>query len=144
CGGNALRRTSPQAYRDVAITAQDAWVVANNKVNELRYEYSRRGLLYNFSGGPGGGDVAINIPGFAFFGREPFSFVNRTEQRHEATDNFSISKGTHNIKFGVDGNYIPVTADFTVNFGGIYNFGAQALGFDHPALPSSAGLRFPG
>src|SRR4051794_3339888 len=44
-GQNSYSRTSQQTYRDVAITAQDAWVVANNKVNELRYEYSRRGLL---------------------------------------------------------------------------------------------------
>ena len=123
-GQNSYSRTSQQTYRDVAITAQDAWVIGNNKVNELRYEYSRRGLLYNFSGGPGGGDVAINIPGFAFFGREPFSFVNRTEQRHEVSDNFSWNLGKHSVKFGGDVNHLPVTADFTVNFGGLYNFGA--------------------
>ena len=57
--------------------AQYTWVIGNNKVNEARFQYARRGLLYNFSSGPGGGDVAINIPGTAFFGREPFSFVRR-------------------------------------------------------------------
>ena len=131
-GQNSYSRTSQQTYRDVAVTAQDAWVIANNKVNELRYQYSRRGLLYNFSSGPGGGDVAINIPGFAFFGREPFSFVNRTEQRHEVSDNFTWSLGNHNVKFGGDVNHLPLTADFTVNFGGLYNFGelsASQLGF---------------
>src|SRR6185312_6653431 len=123
---------SQQTYRDLAITAQDAWVISNNKVNELRYEYSRRGLLYSFSSGPGGGDVAINIPGFAFFGREPFSFVNRTELRHEVSDNFTWSMGNHSVKFGGDVNHLPLTADFTVNFGGLYNFGALSatqLGF---------------
>jgi hypothetical protein len=143
-GQNALSRTSTQNYHDWSITAQDQLTIGNNKVNEFRFQYARRGLLYGFSRAPGGSNVAVNIPGFAFFGREPFSFVNRTEQRYQATDNFSISKGTHNIKFGVDGNYLPVTADFTVNFGGIYNFGAQALGFDNPAIPSNAGVRFPG
>ncbi|HET8823824.1 MAG TPA: TonB-dependent receptor, partial [Terriglobales bacterium] len=131
-GQNSYSRTSQQTYRDVAVTAQDAWVIANNKVNELRYQYSRRGLLYKFSSGPGGGDVAINIPGFAFFGREPFSFVNRTEQRHEVSDNFTWSLGNHNVKFGGDVNHLPLTADFTVNFGGLYNFGeisASQLGF---------------
>jgi TonB-dependent receptor-like protein len=131
-GQNSYSRTSQQTYRDLAITAQHAWVISNNKVNELRYEYSRRGLLYNFSSGPGGGDVAINIPGFAFFGREPFSFVNRTEQRHEVSDNFTWSLGNHSVKFGGDVNHLPVTADFTVNFGGLYNFGALSatqLGF---------------
>ena len=123
-GQNSYSRTSQQTYRDIAFTAQDAWVIGNNKVNELRYEYSRRGLLYSFSSGPGGGDVAINIPGFAFFGREPFSFVNRTEQRHEISDNFSWNLGNHSVKFGGDVNHLPLQADFTVNFGGLYNFGA--------------------
>src|SRR5437588_865813 len=124
-GQNALSRTSTQNYHDWSITAQDQLTIGNNKVNEFRFQFARRGLLYGFSRAPGGGNVAVNIPGFAFFGREPFSFVNRTEQRYQATDNFSISKGTHNIKFGVDGNYLPLSADFTVNFGGIYNFGTQ-------------------
>src|SRR5712692_7697610 len=124
-GQNAFSRTSNQNYHDWSITGQDQWTIGNNKINEFRFQYARRGLLYGFSRGPGGSNVAVNIPGFAFFGREPFSFVNRTEQRYQATDNFSISKGTHSIKFGVDGNFLPVSADFTVNFGGISNFGTQ-------------------
>jgi len=122
-GQNAFSRTSTQNYHDSSIGAQDTWIIGDNRINDLRYQYSRRGLLYNFSRGPGGGDVAVNIPGFAFFGREPFSFVDRVEQRHELSDNFSWVKGHHNIKFGGDYNHLPVTADFTVNFGGIYNFG---------------------
>ncbi len=122
-GQNAFSRTSTQNYHDGSIGVQDTWILGNNKINEIRYQYSRRGLLYNFSRGAGGGDVAINIPGSAFFGREPFSFVNRVEQRHQISDNFSLIKGRHSFKFGADINHLPVTADFTVNFGGIYNFG---------------------
>jgi hypothetical protein len=125
-GQNAFSRTSNQNYHDWSITGQDQWTIGSNKINEFRFQYARRGLLYGFSRGPGGENVAVNIPGFAFFGREPFSFVKRTEERYQVTDNFSIAKGTHSIKFGVDGNYLPITADFTVNFGGIYNFGSQA------------------
>ena len=126
-GQNAFTRTSNQNYHDWSITAQDQWTIGNDKINEFRFQYARRGLLYGFSRGAGGSNVAVNIPGFAFFGREPFSFVKRIEQRYQATDNFSFVKGTHDIKFGVDGNYIPLTADFTVNFGGVYNFGQQGL-----------------
>jgi Carboxypeptidase regulatory-like domain/TonB dependent receptor-like, beta-barrel len=122
-GQNAFSRTSTQNYHDGSIGVQDTWLLSNNKINEARYQYSRRGLLYNFSRGPGGGDVAVNIPGFAFFGREPFSFVDRVEQRHQISDNFSLIKGRHSFKFGGDVNHLPITADFTVNFGGIYNFG---------------------
>lgn len=122
-GQNAFSRTSTQNYHDGSIGVQDTWILGDNKINEARYQYSRRGLLYNFSRAPGGGDVAINIPGVAFFGREPFSFVDRVEQRHQISDNFSVIKGRHSFKFGGDVNHLPVTADFTVNFGGIYNFG---------------------
>ncbi|MFI5105328.1 MAG: carboxypeptidase regulatory-like domain-containing protein, partial [Terriglobales bacterium] len=82
-GQNAFSRTSTQNYHDGSIGVQDTWILGDSKINEARYQYSRRGLLYNFSRGPGGGDVAINIPGVAFFGREPFSFVDRVEQRHQ-------------------------------------------------------------
>jgi len=136
-GQNAFSRTSEQVYHDFSIAAQDTLTIGNNKENEFRFQYSRRGLRYDFSHGPGGGNVAVNIPGFAFFGREPFSFVDRIEQRYQATDNFAIIKGSHNIKFGLDLNYLPLTADFTVNFGGVYNFGELGVpGFpsDFPAL----------
>ena len=122
-GQNAYSRTSTQNYHDGSVAFQDTWVLGGNKINEARYQFARRGLLYNFSRGVGGGDVAVNIPGVAFFGREPFSFVNRTEIRHQITDNFSWNHGKHSIKFGGDMNHLPVKADFTVNFGGIYNFG---------------------
>jgi len=126
-GQNAFSRTSTQNFHDFYVGGSDQWTIGTNKVNEFGFRYSRRGLLYSFSRAPGGGDVAVNIPGFAFFGREPFSFVDRTEQRYQLKDNLSWSKGTHNIKFGVDANYLPISADFTVNFGGIYNFGQQSI-----------------
>jgi hypothetical protein len=133
-GQNAFSRTSTQNYHDGSFGAQDTWILGANKINDFHYQYSRRGLLYNFSRGAGGGDVAVNIPGFAFFGREPFSFVQRVEQRHQVADNFSWIKGRHNIKFGADINHLPVTADFTVNFGGIYNFGELTGGSLSPAF----------
>src|SRR5947209_7230756 len=135
-GQNAYSRTSTQNYHDGSAALQYTWVVSSNKINEFRYQFSRRGLLYNFSRGNGGGDVAVNIPGFSFFGREPFSFVNREEIRHQWADNFSWVKGKHNIKFGVDINHLPITADFTVNFGGIYNFGELTGSQVSPAFAS--------
>ena len=140
-GQNAYSRTSQQTYRDFSINAHDTLTLGNNKVNDFLFAYSRRGLLYNFSSAPGGGNVAVNIPGFAFFGREPFSFVNRTEHRYQLSDSLSWVKGNHNMKFGLDANYLPLQADFTVNFGGVYNFG----GLDLPGLPSIPGIpNFPG
>ncbi|HET7442264.1 MAG TPA: carboxypeptidase regulatory-like domain-containing protein [Terriglobales bacterium] len=140
-GQNAYSRTSLQTYRDLAGVGQETWTIGNNKVNEFRFQYARRGLLYDFSSGAGGSDVASNIPGYAFIGREPYSFIQRVEQRYQATDNFSWSFGKHNVKFGGDFNYIPVDATFTVNYGGVYSFGAQdaaTLGFSNICAASGA------
>jgi hypothetical protein len=135
-GQNAYSRTSQQTYRDVAGVAQDTWTIGNNKVNEFRFQYARRGLSYFYNTAlPGGSDPAVNIPGFAYFGREPYSYIQRTEQRYQFTDNFSWTVGRHNMKFGGDLNYLPLNAVFTVNYGGVYDFGSfssAALGFVSP------------
>jgi carboxypeptidase family protein/TonB-dependent receptor-like protein len=135
-GQNAYSRTSQQTYRDVAGTAQDTWTIGNNRVNEFRFQYARRGLSYFYNTAiPGGSYPAVNIPGFAFFGREPYSYIQRVEQRYQFTDNFSWTIGRHNTKFGGDFNYLPIDATFTVNYGGVYDFGAfgaASLGFVNP------------
>ena len=136
-GQNAYSRTSQQTYRDVAGTVQDTLTIGNNKVNEFRFQYARRGLSYFYNTKiPAGSDPAVNIPGFAFFGREPYSYIQRVEQRYQFTDNFSWTLGHHDTKFGGDVNYLPITAVFTVNYGGVYDFGsfsAANLGFVNPS-----------
>ena len=144
-GQNAYSRTSQQTFRDVAGTAQDTWSIGNNKVNEFRFQYARRGLAYFYNTKiPGGSDPAVNIPGFAYFGREPYSFIQRTEQRYQFTDNFSWTIGRHDTKFGADFNYLPLTAIFTVNYGGVYDFGtfnpANLPGFSIPNAPAFPNL----
>jgi hypothetical protein len=147
-GQNSYSRTSQQTYRDVAGVFQDTWTIGNNKINEFRFQYARRGLSYFYSSAPGGGDVAVNIPGFAYFGREPYSYIQRTEQRYQFTDNFSWTRGRHDMKFGADFNYIPIKATFTVNYGGNYDFGAlsasQFLGSAFNSLPASLQQIIPG
>ncbi len=140
-GQNAYSRTSEQTYRDVAGVLQDTWTIGANKVNEFRFQYARRGLSYFYNTKiPGGADPAVNIPGFAYFGREPYSYIQRVEQRYQFTDNFTWTVGRHNMKFGGDVNYLPLTATFTVNYGGVYDFGgfsAATLGFVAPTgLPA--------
>ena len=149
-GQNAFSRTSSQTYRDVTGVAQDTMTIGTNKVNELRFQYGRRGLQYFYSDAPGGSNVASNIAGFGFVGREPYSYIQRVEQRYQFTDNFSWTIGRHDTKFGVDFNYLPLTATFTVNYGGVYNFSsldAASLGFSNPCTgvaPTTLCPDFPG
>jgi hypothetical protein len=135
-GQNAYSRTSETTYRDVTGVFQDTWTIGNNKVNEFRFQYARRGYSYFYNTQiPGGSAPAVNITGFAYIGREPYSYIQRTEQRYQFTDNFSWTLGRHNTKFGVDVNYLPLTAVFTVNYGAVYDFGsfsASSLGFVNP------------
>jgi len=134
-GQNAYSRTSQQTYRDVAGVVQDTWTLGNNKVNELLFQFARRGLAYFYNTQiPGGADPAVNIPGFAYFGREPYSYIQRVEKRYQFIDNFSWTLGRHDTKFGGDFNYLPIQATFTVNYGGVYDFGALAAA---DALPSA-------
>ncbi|HEY3974297.1 MAG TPA: carboxypeptidase regulatory-like domain-containing protein [Candidatus Sulfotelmatobacter sp.] len=142
-GQNSYSRTSQQTYRDVTGMFQDTWTISNNKINEFRFQYARRGLSYFYNTQiPGGSDPAVNIIGVAYFGREPYSYIQRVEQRYQFTDNFSWTIGRHNTKFGGDVNYLPISAIFTVNYGGVYDFGSVAASnaltsADYGVLPKS-------
>ena len=142
-GQNAYSRTSEQTYRDVSGVAQDTWTIGSTKVNEFRFQYARRGLSYFYNTQiPSGSDPAVNIPGYAYIGREPYSYIQRVEQRYQITNNFSWTIGHHDTKFGVDFNYIPTTATFTVNYGGVYDFGPVSSS-NLPGL-NIPGLSIPG
>ena len=132
-GQNAYSRTSQQSFRDVTGVVRDTWILSSKQLNEFTFQYSRRGLSYFYNTAiAGGSDPAVNIPGFADFGREPYSLIQRTEKRYQFADNFTWTLGHHTTKFGADFNYIPLKAVFTVNYGGVYDFGpfnATNLGF---------------
>ncbi|MBI3662303.1 MAG: TonB-dependent receptor [Acidobacteria bacterium] len=140
-GQNAGSRTSLNQTRDFAVVGQHVTAFTQTFFNEFRTQFARRGLHYGFADLPGGSDVGVNITGFAFFGREPFSTVDRIERRWQWTDNMTWTKGRHNIKFGGDINLIQLRSKkdqiFELNFGGLFNFGgltATELG-----LPASVG-----
>ena len=149
-GQNAYSRTSQQTFRDVTAVAQDTWTLSGNKLNEFRFQYARRGLSYFYNTAiPGGSDPAVNITGIAYFGREPYSYIQRAEQRYQFADNFSWTIGQHNTKLGGDLNYLLLNATFTVNYGGVYDFGSldpsivASFGFVNPSpgnLPNFPGL----
>jgi Carboxypeptidase regulatory-like domain/TonB dependent receptor len=129
-GENAGSRTSLQQSRDVSGVFQHDWTVNPTLVDEFRFQYARRGLHYGFSQLPGGSGPGVNIPGFAFFGREPFSTVDRIERRYQWTDNASKYIGNHTFKAGIDINYIQLDSKkpqiFELNFGSVINFGGLA------------------
>jgi outer membrane receptor protein involved in Fe transport len=145
-GQNAGNRTSDQQTRDLAVVAQHTTAFRNGLFNEARFQFARRGLHYGFSNLPGGSAAAVNLTGFAFFGREPFSTEDRVERRFQWTDNLTWTKGRHTFKFGGDVNLVKINTNssqiFTLNYGGVYTFGsldAGALGL--PGLPGFNGVQ---
>src|SRR5262249_11675306 len=100
------------------------------KINEFVFNFGRRGTLYT-----SGSDVALNVPGGGYFGRDPFSPVDRVEKRYEFKDNLTYAIGNHTTKFGADINYIRIDpARFELNFSGLFNFGPLSAGQINPLL----------
>jgi len=143
-GQNAGNRTSTQQTRDWAIIGQHTTAIADNLFNEFRFQAARRGLHYGFSDLFGGNFPADNIAGAAFLGREPFSTEDRIERRFQFTDNLTWTKGKHTFKLGADTNFIQLRASksqiFTLNYGGVFDFGSLSAGSLSPALQGLPGF----
>ena len=143
-GQNAGNRTSFNQSRDFAIVGQHTTSISSNLFNEARFQFARLGLHYGYSDLPGGSDPAVDITGVAFFGREPFSTVDRTEKRYEWTDDLTWTKGRHTFKFGGDVNLVQLGSTksqiFTLNYGGVYDFAALSASTFGVASPSAPGF----
>src|SRR6202142_3821264 len=137
-GQNSGNRTSSQQTHDWALIAQHTTTISSNVFNEVHFQFARRSLFYGFSDLPGGGDPPGNIAGAAYIGREPFSTEDRLEKRYQLTDNLTWIKGKHSLKFGVDFNFIqlqsPSSQIFTLNYGGVYDFGSVSIAAGAPSL----------
>ncbi|GAC1701112.1 MAG: hypothetical protein NVS9B4_03840 [Candidatus Acidiferrum sp.] len=135
-GQNAGTRAGVNQSRDFNFTFQHLTIVDPTLVNTFRFQYARRGVHFGFSQLPGGDQIGVNIPGYAYFGREPYSTVDRIERRTQFTDNVSLVRGHHTFKFGGDVNVIQLRSAksqiFQLDFGGDVNFGglsASTFGF---------------
>jgi hypothetical protein len=147
-GQNSGSRAGYNQSRDLNITFQHDTITSDSAVNQFRFQFARRGLHFGFSQLPGGGDIGVNIPGFAYFGREPYSTVDRIERRYEFTDTIAKTFGRHTLKFGVDFNLIQLRSAkaqiFELDFGGNVNFGgidASNFSTAFAGLPGATGLQ---
>ena len=131
-GQNSGSRAGYNQSRDFNVTFQHDTIVSDKTFNQFRNQIARRGLHFGFSQLPGGDQIGVNIPGFAYFGREPYSPVDRIERRFEFTDIVSLVRGSHTFKFGGDYNLIQLRSKkaqiFQLDFGGVVNFGGFSAG----------------
>src|SRR5215470_8536007 len=141
-GQNAGSRTGVNQSRDISAVFQHDTIVSDAAFNQFRFQFSRRGVHFGFSQLPGGSDIGVNIPGYAYFGREPYSVVNRVERRFQFADNVTLVQGNHTFKMGGDFSLLQFrsTKDqiFELDFGGVVNFGGLAV--SNFGLPNSVTL----
>src|SRR6266436_1571379 len=141
-GQNSGSRAGYNQSRDLNFTFQHDTIVSNTAFNQFRMQIARRGLHFGFSQLPGGDEIAVNIPGTGYFGREPYSPVDRIERRFEFTDNVSLVRGKHTFKMGGDLNLIQLRSKkqqiFQLDFGGDVNFGGISIG---AGVPNTTGLQ---
>ena len=156
-GQNSGSRAGLSQTRDLNFTFQHDTIASDTAFNEFRMQIARRGVHFGFSQLPGGSNIAVNIPGYAYFGREPYSPVDRIERRFEFTDNVTLVHGKHTFKMGGDFNLIQLRSKkaqiFELDFGGVVNFGglpASTFGLPDclvaaaPGNPCPAAAQVPG
>src|SRR4030095_3724462 len=110
-GQNDYSRTGIQRLEDFSFGTSLTTVISSTTLNELYYNFGRRVAKFD-SQVP---SVAHQIAGVGFIGSNPFSPVDRTEQRHQIRDNITMAHGSHTFKFGGDINWISGKAKFELN-----------------------------
>src|SRR5215510_6462178 len=105
--------------RDNTFVLGETHVFRSGSSNEFRFQNVRN--TYNVDTvdpfGP-----RINVAGIGFFGREFSSPSDRTQRRIQFLDNFSLSRGRHNIKFGADFSNYTIDTLSAVFLGGNIDF----------------------
>ncbi len=123
-GQNDYSRTGIQDLKDTSFGVSVTSILPMNLINEGYFNYGRRVAKFD-SQIP---SVALQIAGTGFIGSNPFSPVNRTENRYQIRDNMTWSTRGHTVKFGADFNWVTGKARFDLNFPGLFNFSSQSCG----------------
>jgi len=129
---NGFSRTTNNSTRDITIVSQLASNLGLSLLSEFRFQFARRGVGLTTNSTR----AAVEIPGIASIGLEPFAPVYRSEKRWQFTENLTHVRGSHTYKFGVDFNHLPVKAAFPLNQGAVYYFPA-ALAVDNPLISAA-------
>jgi hypothetical protein len=89
--------------------------------SRLMFNYNQLDVLPTDKFGP-----EININGAGFFGRQIFLPFDGIERHYQAMQNFTVTKGSHTVKFGYDMNPVRNNNQSETFFGGRFTF-SEAL-----------------
>jgi hypothetical protein len=117
--------TTTSVLQDRFVIATLNTVIGSNKVNEFRYQFGRDNNINTRNqslGAPG-----VTLSGFVTYGNEDGEWLYQGENRNQFTDNFTISRGVHTIKFGVDMNVLQDDVRGSTNSLGPYTYSGVSL-----------------
>jgi len=145
----AKSRAAVLDSRDYMVAASHNMVFSAKSVNELRFQIAKRDQEVNSldprcdgpcdredEGGP-----TLEVTGWASVGRQRFTPQPRQNTRYQLLDTFSYYTGKHQLKTGLDFNYVDnKQQSLPLHFGGRYIFrdAAFPLVAGLPAFPVSA------
>lgn len=120
-GLNTHDRGSDQLTRDQDGVVSDTLVLSNRMVNEFRFQLSQRINDINpFAYSPVGTPAIARPSGN--FGKAVNLPQARTEKRYQFVDNFSVTRSSHDLKFGTDISVIRGTSFFPRTNDGSFTF----------------------
>jgi hypothetical protein len=124
-GLNTKDRGSNSDTLDQDIVMNETWVISGRALNEFRFQFARRDNFINTDGYSVDGMPQIDRPS-GNFGKAQNLPQGRDENRYQVVNNYSISVGSHDLKFGGDVSLIRAESFFPRNRDGNFQFRTDA------------------
>jgi len=105
---------------DFSLVVSDTHIFSAATLNDSRFQFGRRNFKSN-TNDPKGPEIII--AGVAEFGREFFNPTGYQQDLFQMADNFTLIRGSHTFKTGVDANLVNLTGFAEVFLGGQFSFG---------------------
>jgi hypothetical protein len=152
--GNMLGNNGNSTVQDKYGKASWTSVVTNSSVNELRFGWFKDRLSDPASSDlyPSTGPVYITVAGSTVGAAQAYPRTYPSENRYQIVDNYTWTKGAHNVKFGMDfqttldwtnqlfngsggyayTNVLSFAKDFSDNTTGVKNYTSFTQAFGNP------------
>lgn len=124
-GLNTRERGNNTNTLDQDIVSSATSVIGSNALNEARFQFARRSTLSDTKGYSVDGMPQINRPS-GNLGKAQNMPQGRDENRYQLVDNFSYTRGGHDIKLGADISLIRADSFFPRNRDGNFTFATDA------------------
>jgi Carboxypeptidase regulatory-like domain/TonB dependent receptor len=124
-GLNSRERGNNTNTLDQDVVGSLTSVLRSNLLNEVRVQFARRSTFSDTEGYSVDGMPQINRPS-GNLGKAQNMPQGRDENRYQVVDNFTYTRGAHDLKFGVDVSFIRADSFFPRNRDGNFTFSTDA------------------